>query len=548
MALFTDKDKTFHKNIIDYITEVQSGEFEIPVFQRKYSWKKKSVIAILNSISDNFFLGSIIFWESSLKGLARTQDNLVNDATRDSFIYIIDGQQRTLTLISLFSKHEIVDVYKTAIYVGVVEENLVFTSNKNDIEGDSMTFAKWKQVFFNVVNPKNPGLKKESFDNFLMASKTFSGSLNRNSILGYKIAAPGKDLDYAVRQFNKINDTGMKLSQFDILASIAFSDNEYNLRKKAVAFKDKGMKGTILKDEKFTNDSKQIIVNSYKLIKNFETRRKKEVAKGKLVLSLSANAISEFKRGDSKILDAILKNYKSYTAMLKSRGIDNIKNVPSPLNIVSYIVIKWIMKKDNINWTGEPYAELIMPFMCQTGFMNSYDKSSSGTLTRQIQMAVEQIETSHDISLWTDSFKIDETYINGISYKKINDIRAKSLLIFLDAMGNNVDYKTNEKVKLSGIFENEKNLDHIFPHSKYDHNDIHSFANIAVITSDTNKAKSDQDPSQYFSLISYEDNKEMYNKQFINKKAHEYLLDDNLNDFLDERRQNMLLFINTKIN
>ncbi|WP_350339928.1 DUF262 domain-containing protein [Sporofaciens sp. JLR.KK001] len=46
---------------------------EIPQFQRKFVWKEQQAIKLLDSISNNYPTGSLLFWKTSTK-LATERD------------------------------------------------------------------------------------------------------------------------------------------------------------------------------------------------------------------------------------------------------------------------------------------------------------------------------------------------------------------------------------------------------------------------------------------------------------------------------------------
>lgn len=81
------------------------GNIKIPPFQRNFVWKQIDVIDLLDSIINDFPIGSILLWE--------TKDNLpakrnvggykLPDPTEDYPInYILDGQQRVTSIFGVF--------------------------------------------------------------------------------------------------------------------------------------------------------------------------------------------------------------------------------------------------------------------------------------------------------------------------------------------------------------------------------------------------------------------------------------------------------------
>ncbi|MBE8232997.1 MAG: DUF262 domain-containing protein, partial [Endozoicomonadaceae bacterium] len=96
LNIFTEQLFADETNVHKFKKLPKSGnEFEVPSFQRYYSWKEKQIQDLLEDIKDsieandeNFFLGPIL--------LRRTED--------PRKFHIIDGQQRLVTLSMIISQ------------------------------------------------------------------------------------------------------------------------------------------------------------------------------------------------------------------------------------------------------------------------------------------------------------------------------------------------------------------------------------------------------------------------------------------------------------
>ena len=76
----------------------QDNIFEIPRYQRPYSWGKDQINEFWNDLNDddsNFFIGSVIFNDANLE--------------KNNIIQVIDGQQRLLT--STIFTRALIDVF-----------------------------------------------------------------------------------------------------------------------------------------------------------------------------------------------------------------------------------------------------------------------------------------------------------------------------------------------------------------------------------------------------------------------------------------------------
>lgn len=83
--------------IQDLITGVRSGETKVPQFQRQFVWKDEQALNLLDSISNNYPVGSLLLWRTADKlkaernigefKLPETDDMTPTD-------YVLDGQQQ----------------------------------------------------------------------------------------------------------------------------------------------------------------------------------------------------------------------------------------------------------------------------------------------------------------------------------------------------------------------------------------------------------------------------------------------------------------------
>ncbi len=89
--------------IRDITREIGKGEVKIPKFQRKFVWKSKQALDLLDSIAHNYPIGSLLLWQTPNKLVAernigefRLPDT--NDLTPTN--YVLDGQQRITVIYS----------------------------------------------------------------------------------------------------------------------------------------------------------------------------------------------------------------------------------------------------------------------------------------------------------------------------------------------------------------------------------------------------------------------------------------------------------------
>src|SRR5687767_7083206 len=90
--------------LISSLTEaVRRGEIKVPQFQRPFVWKAPQAFSLLDSISNNYPIGSLLLWKTSSKlatdrNIGDFQLPVTDDLTPTD--YVLDGQQRLTVIYS----------------------------------------------------------------------------------------------------------------------------------------------------------------------------------------------------------------------------------------------------------------------------------------------------------------------------------------------------------------------------------------------------------------------------------------------------------------
>ena len=82
------------------ITQIQKGQFVIPDFQREFAWKPWDVRDLVQSVFMDYYIGTLLLWESTRKNLATLAcEGLYGytDELNPEYI-VLDGQQRLTAL------------------------------------------------------------------------------------------------------------------------------------------------------------------------------------------------------------------------------------------------------------------------------------------------------------------------------------------------------------------------------------------------------------------------------------------------------------------
>ena len=181
---FTNRIKPTDKGITTYLDELKNSDYQIPTFQREVVWEKENVKKLWDSIYKFYPLGSILVWKTDVKlqnhrqiGGHKFNDN---NFSRSVYQYLLDGQQRTTSLLTSVYGGSIEgrDNFDPLLYVDLTIEN----SDETDDDQYKKRFLYWDEINDkngeyrrNIPTQKkfNDGLIvklidiKEDFDNLL---------------------------------------------------------------------------------------------------------------------------------------------------------------------------------------------------------------------------------------------------------------------------------------------------------------------------------------------------------------------------------------------
>ncbi len=149
---FTDRIKPTDKGITTYLDDLKNSDYQIPTFQREVVWEKENVKKLWDSIYKFYPLSSILVWKTDVKlqnhrqigGHKFSDDHFA----RSEYQYILDGQQRTTSLL-------------TSLYGGSIDGKNNFDPSlyvdltiENNTETDDEHYKK-RFLYVDEINDKN---------------------------------------------------------------------------------------------------------------------------------------------------------------------------------------------------------------------------------------------------------------------------------------------------------------------------------------------------------------------------------------------------------
>lgn len=312
------------------------NEIRIPYFQREYTWNKECITNfisdILNSQTDNYFLGTII----------------LKNETGD--LKILDGQQRITTLILIFFQlKRLIESHKEKI-----DEDLKSINNgfKNlDFKSSNL---KDGDILKNIIdNDWNDSIKDDNIKNSLYwenlksIDECLSEIKSQKNWTWEKIYDQFKKTAFALvilndkynenDIFEKINSTGKPLNQFDLVKNFLFSKmfDEANMLKKEP---NKYIQPKLEQIDNFINkiEDKSLDESRQKLIRHFvayktgilATDKNNDIYK-KFKQMLDDGEHKEDQKSASKMFDSLI-NFSIYYKYIKNKCWKDNKKFSKP--------------------------------------------------------------------------------------------------------------------------------------------------------------------------------------------------------------------------
>jgi hypothetical protein len=223
-----------NRNIFDFIRQLAAGEFLIPTFQRLFVWNPENISNLWDSIYQAYPIGSILYWKTptqlhvhrKLGGFYLPDDAATGLKQRS---YILDGQQRATSLLVSFygGAGKVREQYSFdfTLYFDLTKAVFFFENDyyRHKWEADSDFLVRLKDV------PDLP----DDFSHQLSKRNGFSRAIEKNLLqLKYLfseysiplICLEGYDIAGVCAIFERINQTGVRLKNMDILIARGFKN------------------------------------------------------------------------------------------------------------------------------------------------------------------------------------------------------------------------------------------------------------------------------------------------------------------------------------
>ena len=526
---FTDRIRPTDKGITTYLDELENLDYQIPTFQRDVVWEKENVKKLWDSIYKFYPLGSILVWKTDIKlqNHRKIGGHKISEGTfsRSEYQYILDGQQRTTSLL-------------TSLYGGSIEGQAGFDpslyidltiEDETDTDDDSYKkrFLYWDEINDKEGNFKRNTGRQNKFNAGLIVKllsiKNDFGSMERSLV--ESTYNDYKEYDHPIREqlrrlkqvldnyrlsfielkgikvsevcqiFERINQAGKPLDIFDIVVAKTFrpessEEQGFYLREYISGFRK-------------LNNSNFLQISDFDYLQIIAILIRENIEKSG-VWNITPRYLNDIKTeqieqiwGPAK--KAINKTFDFFENTLNIKGPQLI-----PYRYFYLTIAAYFFNNDN------PDYSFLKKYFWFHSFHNDDLLSNTGDVNSHIEFLDSQ-KTTGEYTF--PRFLIDKETLRNSSYSSKGRLSRAILSLYASKQPKDWKYIDRNVIVDNFFFSTDKpNLHHIFPTNYISQNpgsnelNNNSLMNIAYLTQITNLEISDKNPLNY--IQDYDSNPE----------------------------------------
>ncbi len=579
------KDPSYIKSIDDLLKGIENGEYAIPNFQRKFEWTPGMVSDLLISIFQDYYTGLLLFWELPEHLAIGEWDPLWGaDKPENPYYAILDGQQRLSSLYYAIYGPNKKFPYKKTYFMYFLDINEYLEGNFDQVFNSK--FSRYFTTLDEIRNNKKEWIRSNLFPLRLLSDKEFLNKefdawakeyankrvkmspenmddfikvydeiRNIRNILDYKFITHtlGKDRDLSdiCGIFAKINQSGMRLSTFDLMNAFLFPKG-VKLRniwektdKNNLKEVDRGMNEYILKLISLHLQDYCSSKYIFYLIPEHKIKKRNEIGKITLVNNKEEfeSLWTESYNYASKVVERITNIGKNDFGAIKSDFIQNKTIIP----VMGAIMWKYDHEYRN-KIDQKQFDDLISKWYWFATISGDYSGSSDSIMSEDYRDFKKWFITQND-SVIRRFGKLNVDDINKLDLRSVNKGNSTYTAIICQlALNRAKDFYSTRDPGSCSYKDGKIHDHHIFPKnvrklddstSKEFKNTNDSILNRTLLFDETNEKIRNKKPSEYLKEITLDEEEliELMDTHFISKKAYEFLKSDNYDDFISEREK-----------
>jgi hypothetical protein len=500
------------------IKRIDEGDIKIPAFQRGYVWKQNQVIELLESVVNEYPIGSILLWKSSDRLKSTRNIAGYNIPEKDDAYpvnYVLDGQQRLASIYGVFSQvvkqeddtskyNPNLDIFE--IYYDFEKKNFL---PKDELGSPDVSIHLRKLLNVTTLISALSNLKNEFHED---AQNLASQFLNYNIPL---VTIENRKREDVGIIFERINNTGTRLSTLDLMTAWTWTE-DFHLVDSSNSLLEE------LEEKGFENIK-------YKTLLQIISGVIQNSTKTKEIINLDGEQVRD---NWTHVVEAIRKAIDFLSTDLQCAHLDFL-----PFHQQLICISKFFNEIDRPN---AEQLKILRQWFWKTSFSKRY---SSGQTSAKMDLDIENVLLlkKGDKSAF-DDYKYDVTVpmLKSTKFSKGNPITRAFLLMM--AQFEPVDLIKNQKIDIGKALSqyNRKEYHHIFPESFLKDRDlprdkIFCVVNFCFLSSESNKKITKKSPSDYLSsIVPPEDYVSILSSNILPVDKNIYKNDD-YDDFLDKR-------------
>jgi len=214
---------------------VDAGEIRIPAFQRSFVWEEAEILSLLESVYNGYPIGSMLFWkvdERKLNVTHNPESPFPNLPEKYPLTFVLDGMQRITTLYGVFYCANPSVPSNFNYYIDLATDKFFkFEGTPNE------TSIPLSSIF----QPKELLSDQKRLSTLSQADLLIEKSVDVLSVfqeyLVPTVTITGREVTEVVEIFERINNTGIKLSSVDFIRALVWSE-EFDLTRELEAVKE----------------------------------------------------------------------------------------------------------------------------------------------------------------------------------------------------------------------------------------------------------------------------------------------------------------------
>lgn len=580
---YTDRIFPTNKGLTTFLDELIAMNYQIPTFQRDVVWLPENVKKLWDSIYKFYPLGSILIWrtDQKLQNHRQIGGHQITDTnfSRTEYQYILDGQQRTTSLLTSLYGGSIEGRpgFNPLLYVDLTipiesdtddesyRNRFLFWSEIDDRNGDIRTNTG-KQKRFNeglivkLIDIKNnftsvqtivfnSDTVNKDFNHTILAELSKIKSVLDNYRISF-IEIKGIQVTEVCQIFERINQAGKPLNIFDIVVAKTFkpatqqtaatpADNGFYLR-------------DLIDDFRNHNNSEFLKISDLDYLQILAVIINHNVPNSG-VRNITDRYLNEIK---TEHILTVWEDTKK--AMFKTFDFfENHLHIKTPYLIPFRYFYFTITSYFYKNWS--PDYSLLKKYFWFNSFHNDDLLSNTTQLGQHIEF-LNKGKANEPVVF--DRFLIDKQKLRTATYSSKGRMSRAVLALYASAQPKDWELCDREVLVQNFFFSTDKpNLHHIFPtNSEYVLNNQHknkitsdSLMNIAFLTQFTNLDITNRNPLEYMKGYDKPEFEAIMSSHLLSSDILDWarcgtLPDNAIDQFIESRVNNILTDLKTKLN